>query len=262
MAAAATSFVTKGRRDAPAVLLVHPLGANHEFWNEVSAILADRFFTVACDLRGARGGQLPLADRPWSVGDHARDLRAIRESLELRELVCVGCAIGSLVSAAYAASDSVHVRGLILSNTTPRLGLESKERTEGRIERVRRDGIGALLPEVIDLAFRNLPKDDRYHAYLEAFRQNEADGYAAIALGMIGTDVSDELRSLSCPAMVVVGEHDILLPPPLSQQVHELIAGSEFVMMKSAAHFAPYQAPERFAALVADFIDRRICWNV
>jgi pimeloyl-ACP methyl ester carboxylesterase len=37
--------------------------------------------------------------------------------------------------------------------------------------------------------------------------------------------------------------------------VHDLIPQSQFAQFNEAAHFVPYQAPHRFAALVADFVD-------
>lgn len=46
------------------------------------------------------------------------------------------------------------------------------------------------------------------------------------------------------------------LSPSLSYGVHEMIKGSEYAVIENAAHFAPYQAPEAFAGLVADFLDR------
>jgi pimeloyl-ACP methyl ester carboxylesterase len=253
--AAQTYFRCSGPTDAPALLLLHPRGARHEFWDACVALWSRDFRIVACDLRGA--GRSPIPDRPWAVGDHVRDLIAIREELELTDVIPVGCAIGSIIAAAYAGADRAHVRALVLANTAPRLGLESKQRTEGRVAQVRAGGMDVLLPGVIDLAFNNLPRDERYHRYTEMFRKNDPDGYASLALGMIGTDVSEALAALDCPSLVVVGRHDILLPPDLSRAVHGLLTGSEFIVIDSGAHFVPYQAPEIFAGLVSDFLARR-----
>ena len=115
----------------------------------------------------------------------------------------------------------------------------------------------ALLPDVIDLAFNTLPRDGRYSRYTDMFRQNAPHGYASLALGIVGTDVSAALSSLHCPALIVAGRHDILLPPDLSRSVHQLLAGSEFVVVDAGAHFLPYQTPDIFAGLVTDFLARQ-----
>jgi pimeloyl-ACP methyl ester carboxylesterase len=254
--AAETFYTTSGPAHAPALLLLHPMGARHEFWDDCIGAWSRDFRIVACDLRGA--GRSPIPDRPWKIDAHVRDLIAIRETVGLRDVIPVGCAIGSIIASAYAAADRPHVRGLVLSNTAPRLGLESKQRTEGRVAQVQQHGMDVLLPGVIDLAFKNLPQDARYGAYTEMFKRNDPRGYASLALGMIGTDVSATLASLDCPGLVVAGRHDILLPPELSRAVHELLKGSEFVVVDDGAHFVPYQTPEVFSGLVAEFLARRV----
>jgi pimeloyl-ACP methyl ester carboxylesterase len=248
-------YVTSGPAGAPALLLLHPLGSSREFWDECAAIWSKRFHVVAPDLRGA--GRSPIPDRPWTVDEHVRDVVAVRESLGLRDVVPVGCAIGSVIAAAYAAADAPVVRALVLSNTTHRLGEESRARHESRLRLVAENGIEALLPAVIDMAFDGLPKDERYWRYMERFRRNDPRGYGSLALGMVGTDNTRVLGSLACPALVTVGAHDTLLPPPLSRGVHEMLKGSEFAVLENAAHFAPYQAPAAFAGLVEDFLGRK-----
>jgi pimeloyl-ACP methyl ester carboxylesterase len=252
----ALHYVTSGPADAPTLLVVHPLGSSHEFWDECVAIWAKRFHVVAPDLRGA--GRSPIPDRPWKVDEHIRDIVAVREALALRDVIPIGCAMGSVIATAYAAADAAVVRGLVLSNTTTRLGEESRQRHESRLKLVAEKGIEALLPMVIDMAFDGLPKDERYTRYMERFRKNDPRGYGAMALGMIGTDNTQILSALTCPSLIAVGAHDILLPPELSRNVHSLLKGSEFATIDNAAHFAPYQAPDVFARLVDDFVDRRV----
>ena len=62
-------YVTSGPADQPALLLIHPLGSSHVFWDECAAIWSKRFHVVAVDLRGA--GQSPIPDRPWKANEHS-----------------------------------------------------------------------------------------------------------------------------------------------------------------------------------------------
>jgi 3-oxoadipate enol-lactonase len=251
-----THYRVSGAADAPTLILVHPWGARLEFWDECIELWSRRFQVVACDLRGA--GYSPTPHRLWRVADHGRDLVLIRKHLRLDRVVVVGCAIGSLVAAAYTDADAAHVAGLVLCDTARQLGEESRRRTQARVDLVRREGMGVLLPVVVDMAFEAQPRDKRYRRYTEMFASNDPEGYAAIALGMMGTDNTDALGRIACPTLVVAGAHDTLLPPSLSREVHALVAGSEFRIIDSAAHFPPFQAPTEFADLVEDFVDRRV----
>jgi pimeloyl-ACP methyl ester carboxylesterase len=256
--AADLHFVESGPKGRPTLLLIHPLGSSHVFWDECAAIWSKRFHVVAVDLRGA--GASPIPDRPWKVDEHVRDMISVREALGLTDVIPVGCAIGSMVAGRYAAADAV-VRGLVLSNTTTELGEASRQRHEGRLKLVAEKGMEALLPGVIDMAFDRLPKDARYTRYMDRFRKNDPQGYGSLALGMVGTDNAKILSALVIPTLVTVGENDILLPPEMSRKVHGLVRNSEFAMIENAAHFTPYQAPDAFARLVGDFIDRKILTN-
>jgi 3-oxoadipate enol-lactonase len=257
--AANLHYVTSGPASTPgtlALLLIHPLGSSHVFWDECAAIWAKRFHVVALDLRGA--GASPIPDRNWKVDEHVRDVISVREAAGLTDVVVIGCAIGSMIAAPYAAADTAVVRGLVLSNTTTELGEASRARHEGRLAQVREKGMEALLPTVIDMAFDGLPKDARYHRYMERFRSNNPQGYGSLALGMVGTNNTEILKKLDVPTLVAVGAHDILLPPDMSRSVHALVKGSEFAVVDQGAHFMPYQAPEEFAGLVDSFVTRAL----
>jgi pimeloyl-ACP methyl ester carboxylesterase len=257
--AANLHYVTSGPASTPGtpeLLLIHPLGSSHVFWDECTAVWSKRFHVVAMDLRGA--GKSPIPDRNWKVDEHVRDVISVREAASLRDVVVVGCAIGSMIAAPYAVADAAVVRGLVLSNTTTELGEASRMRHEGRLALVREKGMEALLPQVIDMAFDGLPKDERYSRYMERFRTNNPQGYGSLALGMVGTNNTEVLKKLDVPTLIAVGAHDILLPPDMSRSVHALVRNSEFALVQEGAHFMPYQAPEVFAALVSDFIDRRV----
>lgn len=252
-------YVTSGpaqKPGTPALLLIHPLGSSHVFWDECVAIWSKRFHVVALDLRGA--GASPIPDRNWKVDEHVRDVISVREDAGLRDVVVIGCAIGSMIAAPYAVADAPVVLGLVLSNTTTELGEASRARHEGRLAMVREKGMEALLPTVIDMAFDGLPKDERYKRYMERFCQNNPQGYGSLALGMVGTNNTEILQRLDVPALVTVGAHDILLPPEMSRRVHALVKGSEFAVVDQGAHFLPYQAPNEFAGLVETFVAKTL----
>jgi 3-oxoadipate enol-lactonase len=251
---ASIHYIASGPVDAPALLLIHPLGSSHVFWDECAAIWRERFRVVAIDLRGA--GRSPIPDRPWKADEHVADVISVREALGLSDVIAVGCAVGSVVAARYAVVDSAVVRGLVLANTTPELGEASRQRHEGRLKLVAEKGIDALLPTVVDLAFNGLPKDERYARYIERFRTNSPQGYGSLALGMVGTNNVEVLKKIAIPTLVAVGSYDILLPPEMSRSVHALVKGSEFVVVDQAAHFLPYQAPREFSRVVEVFVAR------
>jgi pimeloyl-ACP methyl ester carboxylesterase len=56
------------------------------------------------------------------------------------------------------------------------------------------------------------------------------------------------------PMLIVWGEKDPLIPPSHAYHAHEAVAGSRLEIFAGAGHFPYIEDPERFAAVVTDFV--------
>jgi 3-oxoadipate enol-lactonase len=66
------------------------------------------------------------------------------------------------------------------------------------------------------------------------------------------------LSSIHCPTLIIVGEEDRLTPPPLSDSMHQAIAGSALVTIPRAGHLASLEQPEAFNAAMVQFLTHRV----
>jgi 3-oxoadipate enol-lactonase len=239
-------------RGRPSLLLVHPLGADRLFWDACIAAWGPDVPVIACDLRSA--GASPRSDGPVTLDRHARDLEELRIELGIHRLVLVGCAIGAMTAARYAALHPQSTAALVMASPTPRTAPAARAMLAQRADLVRRDGMAAILPGAVDKAFEGQPRDHRYHAYYQRFAAQDAQAYAASVQGILDADVSADLAALRCPTLVVAAGHDLLLPPAVAREVHGLVAGASFAQLDAAAHFAPYQQAQAFAALASAFL--------
>lgn len=247
-------YETYGQRQDRALLLVHPLGTDLRFWEECVAQWQSRFYCVAPDLQAA--GKSPRPEAPVTIPDHAADLERVRERVGVRSVVPIGCAIGGMIAATYAARYPASTRALVMTNPGLRNSDAAKEMLRKRVETLRSEGVGALLPAAADRSFLNLPHDARYERHVERFAAQDAETFARSVLGFIDADISGELPRIECPALVVTGEHDVLMPSDSAERVRELMPKATVTMMKDVAHFLPFQAPDRFASMVTEFLDR------
>lgn len=252
MSALLNHVVHRSARAEPALLLIHPLGGDLTFWDECITHWQPSFTCVACDLRSA--GASPRAHEPISMAQHAGDLETLRGALGLPSVVPIGCAIGSMVAASYAARYPEHVPALVLSNPALRTSEAARAMLHERAQAVRSGGMAAILPGAVDRAFLEQPRDMRYQRYYARFAEQDAEAYALSALSVLDADASEDLQALRCPALVVAGGHDVLLPQEQSRGAHALIADAQFHLLPDAAHFAPLQQPRAFAELVLDFL--------
>ncbi len=243
-----------GELQDPALLLIHPLGADLSFWDECVAIWSRRIAGVTCDLRSA--GLSVRSDAPVTIAQHVTDLETLRRELGIRTVIPVGCAVGAMTAASYAAIYPERTVALVLSNPALRISGQARALLVERAELVRLSGMAAIMPGAVEKAFEQQPRDRRYQHYFKRFASQNAQAYASSVLGIIDADVSADLAAIRCPTLVVAAAHDLLLPPEQSRLVHGLIPRSEFAFLDDAAHFAPYQKPDQFADLVLTFLER------
>jgi len=248
----ALHHVIRGTPRLGTLLLIHPMGADLTFWESCIEAWQGDYKCVACDLRSA--GLSPRAPHPPAVDTHVADLVALCDELRLEIVAPVGCAMGALVAAAFAARQPHRTRAVVMTNPTPRTSERARDMLVARAGQVRSAGMQAILPGAVARAFEAQPQDERYEAYYQRFAAQPAEAYADTVLGYSTADVRSDMSAIACPALIVAGRHDLLLPPEEARAVHALIPHARYELMQDAAHFLPYQQPQRFARLVHDFL--------
>lgn len=245
-----------GPRSGPTLVLLHPLGANTRFWDECVSHWVSQYQVIAYDLRGA--GLSPVPTGPCDISEHVNDLESLRVNLGLARIIPIGVAVGSMVAAAYAEHYPDRVPALVLCDPTLAIHRRGREMLEKRIGSIRRDGIKGILPGAVDKAFSQLPRDDRYHRYLERFRQNDPTGYEYLARGFLEVNLEQILPNIGCPTLVTVGEYDALFPVDEAKQVSANLLDASFEIMRGASHFPPFQTPKAFSGLVCEFLSSKL----
>jgi 3-oxoadipate enol-lactonase len=243
-----------GEPSATALLLVHPMGTDRRFWEECIAIWRDRYYCVAPDL--ANAGTSFRTESPVTIPQHAAHLERLRESLGLVSVVAIGCALGGMVAACYAARHSASTRSLVMANPGVRNTDAADAMLRERAAVARASGMSALLPAAADRAFHEQPRDERYRRHLERYAAQDGGTFARSVEGYVGADIAADLPHIACPTLLVTGEHDVLMPADAAQRIKEAVPQAELLSLPGAAHFLPFQAPDRFARSVVAFLDR------
>lgn len=232
-----------GPPGAPAVLLIHSLGASLEIWEAQAHALSRGFFVIRYDLRGhglsehapaSSGGAL-------TIEDYAGDAIALLDSLGVRDAHVAGISIGGLIAQAIAAAIPRRVRSLVLCGTG--LGFPPPEPWIARAASVRKDGLRPIVDGTMD---RWIGKD--YQATpagrgLRAlFLRTDVEAYAAAAEALATADLSTRTPRLAeaagapIPALVLVGELDPSSPPARAEALAAALPGAKLVVIPGAYH--------------------------
>lgn len=234
------------------MMFVHPLGADQWFWNEVCTHLSGTISTIALDLPGS--GQTTLPKDGLTVDSFLGAIEAVRFELGAKKLVLVGCAVGAMVAARYAAQNPEHTVGLVMANPGIRITPAASKNLSERADLVLQDGLSTLVPAVIDNAFNGQTDDASKADYQARFLAQDSEGYARSAQAVCNFDIASDLPDISCPSLMVRGELDLLFPEVHSAEIRTIKPDTELQTLTNGAHFIPYQLPETFAQILKGFL--------
>lgn len=246
-------FSQDGDRWGLPVFLIHPLGADQRFWQSCRRCFGDGIWTIACDLPGS--GKTPKLSVPLTLEQTVMEIEKLRLELGVSTMVIVGCAIGAMAAALYAAEHPESASGLVMSNPAIRITAAAGANLAKRADLVRKNGMMALLPDTVNNAFFGCGDTGAKQEYENRFVHQDPEGYALAALGACGADISGVLGSIKCPVLLVPGGNDKLMPIEHTREIEARIEDVTTVTIEEGAHFIPYQQPVRFGAIVSNFLD-------
>lgn len=242
----------EGQATGLPLLLVHPLGADQTFWDECRRHMGGGVRTFSCDLRGS--GASPDLTEPLTLDTVGADIEDLRRHLGLDKMVLVGCAIGAMATAAYAARYPGRTAAVIMSNPGIRISPAGAENLRGRAQLVRQSGMTALLPAAIENAFVGYAESPGRAAYEARFASQKPENYALAALGAATADIGKHTRRIACPVLLVPGRNDRLFGSEHTNEIAANIPQAAVLQFEEGAHFIPYQQPREFGAAVSAFL--------
>ncbi len=236
------------------VLFVPGLGLDGGIFEETAALLPEGYRAVFIDQRGSGRSDAPRS--PYSIEIMAEDLRGVMLDLDIEKAVIVGHSMGGYVALQAALENPELVLGLVLVGTSAvgvpaHLGtLPSARavlgRTRGTLEQLVRANIDVGLGSRIK---RDPERVDRFvAARLEApHRGRGVEGQRGATLTF---DVRDRLWEIGCPAVVIHGLEDPIIPAQRGRELAEGIEAAALEELEGVGHFPPLEAPETIGAAV------------
>jgi 3-oxoadipate enol-lactonase len=241
-----------GPEDAPPVVLIHALGTNLALWDAVVARLPP-LRILRYDQRGHGKSDVPRP--PYAMGTLVRDAERVMDHFKMTDAVVVGLSAGGMVAQGLAVKRLDLVRGLVLSNTAPRI--LTPDIWADRIDLVRREGLAALadgsMERMLGRSWRDSPAMPALRAMLLA---TDPDGWMGVAAAVAGTDFYATTATLTLPTLAIAGALDAATPPDMVREMADLIRGSSFQLLRAAGHLPPVDQPEAFADALVSFLIR------
>jgi 3-oxoadipate enol-lactonase len=165
--------------------------------------------------------------------------------------------MGGMVAMQVAAQNPQRVARLVLANTSAHMPPASM--WQSRMDAVRRDGIAALVPAILERWFTSYFRaaaPEQVETVRAMLLRVDPASYAAACAAIRDLDLRPELPRIAAPTLVVGADQDPSTPLPHSEVLCAGIAEATFVQLH-AAHLSSIEAPDAFEAAVTGFLAKR-----
>jgi len=242
----------------PPVVLLHPFPVHHEFWNPIVPVLSSRYGLILPDLRGH--GDSEIGQGPASMEKHARDLARLLDAASVVKAAFVGVSIGGYVLFEFWRQFRGRVNALALCDTKPQA-----DTAEGRANRLKvaadvlEQGtdpfIESMIPKLMGRTTLST-RPDLLDGARRMMRKMSPEDVSLVQRGMAERpDSVADLKTINVPALIVIGDEDILATPADGELMRQNIAGSQLKIIPKAGHFAPWEQPDAVGPLLRQFLD-------
>jgi 3-oxoadipate enol-lactonase len=170
----------------PAVILLHPFPASHEFWLPVAEALSARYRVVLPDLRGH--GDSGTGEGSATIERHADDLVRVMGEAEVGRAPLIGASIGGYALFEFWRRQRGRVAALGLFNT--KASADSSEVRAARfqvatdvLERGTESFLESMIPKLFGRTTRET-RPDLVNGALRMMRKMSPQGIAQVQRGM------------------------------------------------------------------------------
>jgi 3-oxoadipate enol-lactonase len=250
-----------GRRSSPVVLMIQGLGADKHGWDMQRYLLSLRYRVVAFDNRGAGRSDKPFS--AYSLEQMADDALAVLDACEVDRAHVVGASMGGALTMLLALRHPERVHSITLVCTAGRNHQWRRELLESWAAAATEQGMGAMsgLAARWVIGPRSFRRFMPILGWLGPLGLNRpAHAFTAQVRAILAHDdgTTELLHRLTMPAMVVVGNQDILTPRGDSEELAEKLPNAELVVISGAAHGLMIEHATTFNQVLFEFLNRQV----
>ena len=241
----------------PWLVMSHSLACAVSMWDEQVEALKHRYKVLRFDTRGHGATDAPAG--AYTLALLADDLHALLDALGITSPHFVGLSMGGMIGMTYALKHPGVFKSLVLCDTSSRVPPEAQPVWDERIKTATEQGMAPLVEPTLKRWFTE-PFLARRNSVVERvaslIRSTPAQGYVGCCYAIPKINLTERLKEVKCPTLVMVGEQDAGTPVALSREIHAALPGSELVIIPSASHLSNLEQPAAFNRALANFLNK------
>lgn len=245
-----------------AMVFAHGFGCDQNMWRYVAPQFEVDFKTVLFDAVGA--GQSDLSayapEKYASLAGYADDLIEILRELELTETVFVGHSVSAMVGVLASVKAPELFSKLVLVGPSPRYidddgyvgGFGAAQIAEllAFLDENPMAWSQAMAPAIVG----NPDRPELAQELAASFCRTDPEITKSFARTTFMSDNRADLAKVTTPTLILQCSDDIIAPLDVGQYVHNLIVGSELVVLSATGHCPNLSAPDEVTAAIKAYV--------
>jgi len=267
-----TSIYYEVRGEGRPLIFCYGLVCEMAHWRHQIEHLAPHYQVIAFDYRGHHRSSLPTNDRNLTLSWCARDIEALIQHLNLKEVLCLGHSMGVPVLSHLAQGGISQLKGLVFvcgSNRNPFQHMFNSDKML-KVHRVgsllynispnlvsktwrlltQENGIGYFITSQFGFNPRLSQKKDIL-MYMRSVNRVPFWVFESLIRDYSQFEGDKLLKSIQCPTLVIAGEEDLITPVHIQEEMARLIKNCRLVRIPGGSHNAHMDRPN----IVNDEID-------
>jgi len=248
--------------ESPTVIFLNGLSQSTMSWGAVSPAFIGKCNVLLLDL--VFQGKSTAEGEFRSYDQHASDVTALIQFLEIRKPVLCGLSYGSAVAQHALVLFPEVYAGAVLMSTFAHNAEIFTAMGESWKSALKAGGyallLDVMLPVVLGASYFEKPlipiqtlKELRISNNLSAenlfklMKATETRG-----------DYREQLRNVKVPVLVIHGEEDLLIPVAMAGQVNEFLPESDFIVLEKVGHTLNLEAIPQISGLIREYLEKNI----
>lgn len=251
-------YQLKGDPKDETIILVNGLLTDTESWAQHVPFFENDYQVLLFDSRGQ--GKSDKPEGPYSVNQHAEDLAALMERLGLSRGNFVGLSNGGTELLPLAMQHPDLVNSMVISDGYAYVDAILEAKIDAWLEAARVSPELRFLvatPFVWGGAFLE-NNQDLFKQFKKAAHESPQDATEYLIEGAKLLKLPESIESVTTPALIVVGEKDILTPPEYSRYMESRLPNGRLTVIDDAGHASAIERAKVFSQRVLDFLDEVI----
>lgn len=229
------------------LIFLHGWAEYHKIWREQVEFFKNKYQILTLDLRG-----FGLSSKPtygYSLKHQAKYLYKLIHTLDLKDYWLIGHSLGGMITLKYCEKYFGEVKGAVLIDTTSYLPTKlSVWRSLGTFF------ISKTLRQVWQRTLKSTGVEHRKTLIQDLIQNSDSVPlYVSAACGIAVLNSKVQLKTITCPILIIVGANDALTPVEFSEKMYQNLPNSQLKIIQGTGHMSFIEKPQEINPIMAQF---------